>query len=102
MKIICKIEDGKDCPKVICDHCEEIILTVGEGMVKYGPRGSTYVCHKGHCDKATDIAAYGSAESTEKTLRMWMELGVVLVYLIRNLEMNFSEESVRADMLSQI
>lgn len=97
MKIVFIESQGRQCPKLVCDVCSRVISKAKSGLVKYNPDTSeVVVSHKGPCD--------GSSAGGPRTDDRWpwQSLDTFLVYLARNMEIDFEEASDRADWLGSI
>ncbi len=95
MRIVMQTIGDLSCPRVCCDICGKMIEDGRLAMVKWHERipSALVVCHKGECDQV----------SWPVTRRWpWQELNTHLVYILRNLKLDLSEESKRADMMSSI
>lgn len=95
MEVIIQTKNGTTTPAMMCEHCH-LPITSADAVAKWPDVESSYifVCHKGECDR---LSGGIGAERWP-----WMPLSSLLVYLTRNLELDWGRENERADMLGSI
>jgi hypothetical protein len=102
MPLQIKLEEGRDRPVIVCDHCGEEITDARDGNYQWkvsaeGDRaeGHLYFTHKGCC-RAFEAANRGDHD--------WyaMELACLPIFLGNNLNLNWVEAKKQAAVLASI
>ncbi len=96
MNIIFVESEGQLCPRIVCDHCKEIIEDASAALVKFNEDSSqVLVVHKGECDDLSIGRSYPDKWA-------WQSLDVFWVYVGRNMQLDTKRAEKWADVLSNI